>query len=175
MRTIRILLFCLAALLPLAGCGVANQSADARRAEKEAERQAIVQAVEAGDFVLQITEIIPVGFPAKTSNMEYEMRLKDGVVTARLPFIGRSYDAGYPGKELSVVFEKEKVSLKKDFSEAAKGKYRYYFQGGKDDTWTVTLQLWDSGKADIDCASQSGRFMSYRANIVPGSRDDEKD
>ena len=171
MRTIRILLFCLAALLPLAGCGIANQSSSA---EKEAERQSIVQAVESGDFVLQVTEIIPQGFPVKSSNMEYELRLKDGVVTTRLPFIGRSYDAGYPGKELSIVFEKEKVVLKKDFSEAAKGKYRYYFQGGKDDTWTVSLLLWDSGKADIDCASQTGRFMSYRANIVPGAQYDEK-
>ena len=171
MKTTRILLFCLAALLPLSGCGVASAS---RSAEKEAERQAVVQAIESGNFVLQVVEIIPQGFPSKTSNMDYEMRLKDGVVDARLPFIGRSYDAGYPGKELSVVFEKEKVVLQKDFSEAAKGKYRYLFKGGKDDVWTVSLLLWDSGTADIDCASQTGRFMKYRANLVPGKTDDEK-
>jgi len=172
MKTIRILLFCLAALFSLSGCGITSAS---RSAEKEAERQAIIEAVESGNFVLQITEIIPQGFPMKSSNMEYEMRLKDGVVDARLPYIGRSYEAGFPGKEISVVFEKEKVALSRDFSEAAtKGRYRYMFRGGKDETWTVSLLLWDSGKADIDCSTQSGRYMSYRAVIVPGTRDDEK-
>jgi hypothetical protein len=165
MRTYRNSLILLATCLIAASCGTVSQ---ASRAEREAERQMLVQAIEAGNFVLDITQIIPRGYPSRSSTGEYALRLKDGVVDTRLPYLGDSRTPTYGGvDEISIVFDSEKVALRKDFSDAGKGEYRYQFQGGKgQDTWTVNLQLYDNGRANIGCSSRSGRYMSYLANIL---------
>ena len=165
MKKFRIILILLAACLIAGSCGSFSK---ASRAEREAERQLCAQAITAGNFVLDITQIIPRGFPSRTSTGEYALRLKDGVVDTRLPFIGESRTATYGSvDEISIVFDSEKVDLHKDFSNAAKGEYRYTFQGGKgQDKWTVYLQLYDNGRANINCTSRTGRYMSYLANIL---------
>lgn len=165
MKNFRIILILLATCLIAGSCGAFSQ---ASRAEREAERQLLVQAIESGNFVLDVTQIIPRGFPSRTSTGEYALRLKNSVVDTRLPYMGESRTATYGGvDEISIVFDSEKVDLQRDFSDAAKGEYRYSFRGGKgQDTWTVTLQLYDSGRANIGCASRTGRYMSFLANIL---------
>ena len=165
MKNFRIILILLTTCLIAGSCGSFSK---ASRAEREAERQLCAQTIESGYFVLDITQIIPRGFPSRTSTGEYALRMKDGVVDTRLPFIGESRTATYGGvDEISIVFEAEKVDLQKDFSDAAKGEYRYTFKGGKgQDKWTVYLQLYDSGRANINCISRNGRYMSFLANIL---------
>ena len=165
MRIFRIGILLLFSCLILGSCGAAMQ---ASRAEREAERLAYAEAIQKGDFILDITQIIPRGYPSRTSTGEYSLRLKESVVDTRLPFLGESRMPVFGGNdEISIVFEKEKVVLQSDFSDARKGEYRYIFQGGKgQDKWTVTLQLYDNGRANIGCASRSGRYMSFIANIV---------
>ncbi|MCR5709815.1 MAG: DUF4251 domain-containing protein [Bacteroidales bacterium] len=152
--------------LALSSCG-ASYSAQ-RSAEKEAERLANMQALVDSDFILDITQIIPRGFPSKVSTGEYQLRLEGDVVTTRLPFIGVSYEATYAGvDEISIVFEKEKVDLMTDFSKHARGEYRYRFRGGKGkEKWTVDIKVFDSGSATIECASSGGRFMTYFAKLM---------
>jgi len=154
------LFFCLS----LVSCGAMGA---ASKAEKEAERAAIVQAIENQHFVLDITRIIPRGFPTRTSTGEYQLLLDGDVVTTRLPFLGESREAVYGGiDEISIVFEKEKVAVSRDFSNAGKGEYLFQFSGGKSrEKWIVTLQLYDSGYANIGCSSGS-KYMSYIANIL---------
>lgn len=174
MKTLRnILYFALIGML-LASCGASSNAA--RSAEKEAERQAIVQAIENCDIILDITQIIPRGFPSRVSSGEYQLRLEGDVVTTRLPFFGTSHEAQYGGTdEISIVFDKEKVQLAKDFSDAAKkGEYRFQFKGGKSGPWTVTLQIYDNGSASIGCAGTGGKYMSYFANLRIPEKNDEK-
>ena len=164
MKTIRNLLFFSLIGMLLASCGASSKAA--RSAEKEAERQAIVQALENCDFVLEITQIIPRGFPSRTSTGEYTLKLEGDVVTTRLPFFGTSHEAQYGSDEISIVFDKEKVQVTKDFSDAEKkGEYRYQFKGGKNGPWTVTLQIYDNGAANIGCSGPGGKYMSYFANV----------
>lgn len=169
MKRLQNLLLGTLAVMIIASCGASYQETKEKRAaEKAAERAAIVKALENADFILDVTQIIPHGYPSRMSSGEYQLRLKGDVVNTRLPFIGSSHEAQFGGvDELSIVFENEKVQVIKDFSAAAtKGEYRYQFKGGKGkDTWTVTLQVFDSGSASINCSTTGGRFMNFFANL----------
>ena len=158
----------------LASCGASSNAA--RSAEKEAERQAIVQALENCDFILDVTQIIPRGFPSRATTGEYTLRLEGDVVTTRLPFFGTSHEAQYGGTdEISIVFDNEKVQLMKDFSDAEKkGEYRYQFKGGKSGSWTITLQVYDNGSASIGAAGSGGQYRSYFATVRIPEKKDEK-
>ena len=168
MKSIRTLFLLMLAILTLSSCGASYQEAKARRAaEKEAERQAFVQALQNCDFTLEITRIIPKGYPSRESSGEYRLRLENDVVTTRLPFLGESREAAYGGDEISIVFNKEKVVLLKDFSDADKGEYRYQFRGGEGPgKWTVAIQVYDNGSALIGCTGSGSRYMSFYANLV---------
>lgn len=169
MKNMQKVLILILSALTICSCGASYQAARAQRnAEKEAERAAIAQALENADFILEVTRIIPRGFPSRISTGEYQLRLEGNVVTTRLPFFGVSHEAAYGGvDDISIVFEKEKVTLLKDFSNGAKGEYRYQFTGGKGkDKWTVNLQVYDNGSANIGCTTTGGRYMSYFANLV---------
>lgn len=165
MKIMQTLLLGACAAMLFSSCGASYQTK--RSAEKEAERAANVQAIMEPDFILDINQIIPFGFPSRSSTGEYALRLEGNVVTTRLPFIGVAYDVQYPGTdEMSIVFEKESVQLSKDFSKASKGEYTYMFTGGKgQEKWTVTLHLYDSGSATIFCAGSHGRQMNYFATL----------
>ena len=166
MKNIRTVLIFLLAGLILSSCGTSNRAE--RKAAKEAERQAIVATLEQCNFDLEITRILPRGYPSRQTLGEYKLSLKDGVVDTRLPYIGDSYSATIGGEEISVVFNKEKVTVLKDFSLAAsQGKYLYQFKGGEGHyKWTVDIQIFDSGSATITCSCSDGRFMGYYANLV---------
>ena len=177
MKTLKKFLILFLSLLAISSCGASYQASRAeRKAEKEAERLAMVQALENADFILEITRIIPRGFPSKVSTGEYKLRLQGDVVTTRLPFIGVSHEATYGGvDEISIVFDKEKVVLVTDFTDRAKGEYRYRFTGGNGkDKWTLTLQVYDNGTASISGVTSGGRYMSYFANLVLPKPNEEK-
>ena len=173
MKSIRTLFYLVLAMVALSSCGASYQEAKARRAaEKEAERQAFIQALQNCDFTLEITRIIPKGYPSRESTGEYKLRLEKDVVTTRLPFLGESREAAYGGDEISIVFNKEKVALVKDFADADKGEYRYQFRGGEGvGKWTVVIQVYDNGSAMIGCTGSGSRYMSYYANLVLPKKD----
>ncbi len=176
MKSIRDILILLLSGLILVSCGASYQESKARRsAEKEAERQSIIKALTNADFTLDVTRIIPKGYPSRESTGEYSLRLKNSEVTTRLPFIGDSYAASFGNDEISIVFNKEKVTLITDFSDAAsKGEYRYRFAGGEGpNKWTVDLQIYDNGSALIGCSGTGSRYISFYANLVMPNENDE--
>lgn len=168
MKQLRNLFILVLAGLVLASCGASYQEAKAqRKAAQEAERQAIVNALETCNFDLDITTIIPRGYPSRMSSGEYKLSIRGNVVNTRLPYIGSSTEASYGSDEISIVFKNEKVNVIKDFADAAKGEYRYQFKGGEGPSiWTVSIRVYDNGVAAISCANTGGRFMSYNANLV---------
>ena len=172
MKNLQTLLFLALTTVLLSSCGTAYQENRMRRAaEKEAEHLAILQALADADFILDVTQIIPRGFPSRHSQGEYSLRLKGDVITTRLPYMGVSYDApsyGGADDDISIVFEKEKVQVLRDFSKASsKGEYLFQFKGGKGkQPWTITLSIFDSGSATITCAGSGSRFMTFFANLV---------
>lgn len=172
MKFIQRLLFFALMVMVIASCGTAYQQK--RAAAKKAERLVYTRALENCDFILEVNRIIPRGFPARASNGEYTLRLEGDIVDTRLPYFGSSHEAQYGGvDEISIVFDKEKVDLIKDFSNAEDGEYRYQFTGGKGpDRWTVTLQVYDNGTANIGCSSNGGKYMSYIASLVIPQRND---
>ena len=180
MKNLQWFLFLVLAAVLLSSCGAAYQENRMRRAaEKEAEQLAILKALADSDFILEVTQIIPRGFPSRHSQGEYSLRLKGDVVTTRLPYMGVSYDApsyGGTDDDVSIVFEKEQVVVLKDFSKAAsKGEYLYQFKGGKGkQPWTVTLSIFDSGSATITCAGSGSRFMTFFANLVIPQNDENQ-
>lgn len=169
MRIIQKLLFAALAVLLIASCSPYSKLSEEQRVVvDEALSKAYVRAIEKPDLKLDITHIIPRGMPSKISTGEFTLRLEGDVVTTRLPFIGVSHQPMYAGAdEISIVFNEEKVDLRKDFSKAKKGVYKYKFKGGEGYyKWEVSLVLYDNGKATIDCNCTDGRSMSYYADIV---------
>lgn len=177
MKKLRNAILLLLAGALLASCGASYQQTKAQRAaEKEAERQACAQALKASDFILDVTMIIPRGFPSKATTGEYRMRVKNDVVNTRLPFMGESHEPAFGGAdEISIVFKDEKVQMNRDFSDAAGGEYRYQFTGGTGkNRWKVTIQAFDNGSASIECSSTGGKLMRYTANVLtPDPNKDE--
>lgn len=169
MKIIEKLMFVALAAMLIASCGPYSKLSEEQRVVvDEALRKAYVRAIEKPDLKLEITQIIPQGMPSKISTGEFTLRLEGDVVTTRLPFIGVSHQPMYAGvDEISIVFDEEKVDLKKDFSKAKKGFYKYEFKGGEGYyKWEITLNLYDNGKATIDCHCTDGRSMNYYADIV---------
>lgn len=155
------------AVLVISSCGAAYQ-------QTKAERAALTIALRNSNFNLDVTQIIPVGFPAKNTMGEYSLSLQGNIVNTRLPYIGVSHEAVFPGEDVSIVFNKEEVEVKTDFSKASKGEYSYRFKGGEGiDPWTVQLTVYDSGTAYIDCYSDQGRTMHYYANVTLLDRDEK--
>ena len=180
MKNLQRLLFWALAVMVVSSCGASYQENKAQRAAaKAAERAAIVKAIEDADFILEVTQILPKGYPSRISSGEYNLTLKDNVVTTRLPYIGVSHEATFGGADdISIVFDKEKVQLYRDFSKvSSKGEYIYWFTGGRGtgkETWTVTLSIFDSGSASINCGSSGGRAMGYFANLVVPAKDEDE-
>ena len=159
MRFLKNILICLVVCPVIFSCGIYRQTAE--------ERLALIEAIEQPDVILDITQILPFGYPSRSSTGEYALRIQGNKVNTRLPFIGDSRVAVFSTDEISIVFEDEEVELQHDFSGADHGEYQFLFKGGKgQDKWKVYLQLFDSGNAYIRCTSTSGRKMSYVANIV---------
>lgn len=151
----------------VACCGSSSGlSKSERNARKAAEEAMYVKAIKDRDFTLEITQIIPHGFPSRTSQAEYYLTVKGDVVNTRLPYMGDSHYAVMGGEDISIVFEKEKVSFMQDFSDERKGEYRYSFTGcAERGSWKITLQLYNNGRAHIGCFSPLRGTMSYVAEI----------
>ena len=170
MKRLQSLIISALAVMVITSCGASYQQTKAdRTAREKAESVAIVKAIKNQDFILDVTQIIPVGFPSRTSTGEYQLRMKDNVINTRLPYIGSSYQPMYGGvDDISIVFDNETVDVVKDFSDSAKGEYGFSFKGGKsskNEKWTVTLRIFDNGRANIYCTSSEGRSMSYFADL----------
>jgi len=169
MKKLETLLFVAVAAILVAACGPYSKlSEEQQKAVDKKLQAAYVRAIEKPDVTVMITQLIPRGLPAKTTNVSYKLTLKGDVVDTRLPFIGTSHTPTYGGAdEISVVFDDEKVDLQKDFSKADKGQYIYKFKGGEGfNKWEMTLELYDDGNARIDANCTDGRSMSYYGNIV---------
>ena len=149
------------------------------RAQQAAERAAVAAMVREGldnmDFVLEITQIIPRGFPTKSTLNEYEFKVKGDEVETRLPYFGESRTPVYGDQEISIVFKNQKVQIAKDFSDASDGEYRLLLNAYSGSVlWTVTIQIFDSGMARIGCKNASGDYMSYIADFtLPEKKDKE--
>ncbi len=148
------------------------------RAQQAAERAATAAMVKEGidnmDFVLEITQIIPRGFPTKNTQLEYEFKVKDDVVETRLPYYGESRTPVYGDQEISIVFKKQKVQIAKDFSDADKGEYRFLLEAYSGSVlWTVNIQIYDNGAARIGCKNAAGDYMSYLADFTLPKKEKE--
>lgn len=169
MKSLQKILTATLMVLLITSCGAAYNETKGQRSAQEAIEQAVnVKALENANFILEVTQIIPVGFPSKSSLGEYELRLDGNIVTTRLPFIGvaKELQFGNNDEDISIVFDKEEVDLSKDFSKASKGEYHYKFKGGKGKRpWTVHLTVFDNATGSIDCFCEDGRAMHYFANM----------
>ena len=168
MKRILYLAVAVAFAVSLCSCGAVSKSERAaRKAEQAAEEARIAKAIVDRNFNLEITQIMPVGYPSRSSQAEYYMYVRKDVVDTRLPFIGDSHYAAFGGTEISIVFDKEKVQFIEDFSDSKKGEYRYTFKGCyQNGSWTVILQLYSNGRAHIGCSSPNRGDMTYFADII---------
>lgn len=174
MKRLLFVLLVVVSVFSVTCCGSSSGLSKSERiARKAAEEALYTKAITDRDFKLEITQIIPHGFPSRTSQAEYFLTVKGDIVNTRLPYMGDSHYAVMGGEDISIVFENEKVSINQDFSDAQKGEYRYSFIGcAERGSWKITLQLYNNGRAHIGCFSPLRGTMSYVAEIKLPSEDE---
>lgn len=144
-------------------CGVSAQTPE----QKAAETAKITNAILDCDFEIAITFVHPQQGPSISTNNEYSFVMKDGEVTTRLPFRGSASSMMPYQSDLSIVFDHQPVTVTKDTSKAAKGKYTLSFEAKcEEDIWRVQIQLFDNGQAYITCECPSRSIMRYDGEMI---------
>ena len=87
----------LGAVLAVSACGVLSPETREEKVAREArEAQMVHQAVETGDFTIDIDRMYPIRGTSKMVN-SYYIKVKDNVLISHLPFIGQAWRVPYGG------------------------------------------------------------------------------
>ena len=153
----------LAAALTVSACGVLGSETKEERAAREArEAQMVRQAVEAGDFTIDINRMYPLRGTSKIVS-NYSVSVKDGVLDSHLPFIGQAWRVPYGGGH-ALNFEAKignysVVQSRKDGYEI-----RIYVKTDEDEH-LYRILLFDNGTASLDVQSGNRDRISYSGNF----------
>lgn len=155
------------AAMALVSCGIFATSPE----EEAANAAKVVEAVEAGDFVISIQTVFPQRGPAIHCNGDYTFKYKDGVANTRLPFFGVSDTAVFGTDESSIVLTDYPLepSLR-----TAKDSYIMNFAArvGGNTVWNVEIRIWQNGRAEITARCPTKSMMRYDGEVVFGSEKD---
>ena len=155
------------AMMTLVSCGIFATSP-----EEEAEIAAkVVEAVEAGDFVISIRTVFPQRGPAIHCNGDYTFKYKDGLANTRLPFFGVSETAVFGTDESSIVLTDYPIEPN---LRTVKDSYIYSFAArvGGNTVWNVDIRIWQNGSVDITARCPTKSMMRYDGELVFGSEED---
>lgn len=165
MKKLQTVLYVIVALFLFSPSLSAQEEKTAQQIETE---KKMLEAIKSQHFGLQITQIYPRDLPSIESSGEYVLLMEGDVVSTRLPYIGSAGGIMIDGEDLSIVFDKEEVEVKQDFSKwESDGEAVLSFSGSTQSTrWDVKLRIFVNGQVKIDCTSPRRGYMSYEANFV---------
>ena len=153
----------LAALLAAVSCGVLGETREERAAREAREAQMVYENVQAGDFVIDIDRMIPIRGSSHHVN-SYSVRVKDGVLTSYLPYIGRAYQIPYGGgKGLNF---SERIG---SYQESQKKNGQRHIEIGvknDEDTYLYTIEVWDNGSSQIEVQPRQRERITYSGDMI---------
>ena len=153
----------LAAALAVSACGILGSETKEERAAREArEAQMVRQAVQAGDFTIDIDRMYPLrGTSKMVSN--YSIKVKDGVLISHLPFIGQAWRVPYGGGH-ALNFEAPVLN----YTATANGRDGYeirIYVKTDEDEHLYRLTVFDNGRASLDVQSQNRDRISFTGEM----------
>ena len=153
----------LAAVLAVSACGVLSPETREERIAREAQEAQIVhQAVETGDFTIDIDRMYPIRGTSKMVN-SYYIKVKDNVLISHLPYIGQAWRVPYGGGHGlnfdAPVLNYNVVQNRRDGYEIR------IFVKTDEDEHLYLLTLFDNGRASLDVQSGNRDRISFSGQM----------
>ena len=153
----------LAAVLAFSACGVLSPETREERIAREAqEAQMVHQAVETGDFTIDIDRMYPIRGTSKMVN-SYYIKVKDNVLISHLPYIGQAWRVPYGGGHGlnfdAPVLNYNVVQNRRDGYEIR------IFVKTDEDEHLYLLTLFDNGRASLDVQSGNRDRISFSGQM----------
>lgn len=144
---------------------LAVSCAIAQTPEEIAETQELVSnALNNHEFTIEVDHIYPVKFPSIISNDGYRMTVKDGKVTANLPFFGESHMATYASDDISIIMDEVPVDIV--YEKIRRNDTLSFVAKAENETYSVTVTIFSNANADISCRSNNRSMMRYSGKLI---------
>ena len=148
----------LAALLTTVSCGILGETREEKVARQAREARMVEDNVRAGDFVIDIDRMSPLrGSSQHVSG--YSVRVKDGVLTSHLPFVGQAWRVPYGGGH-ALNFT-EKIGSYSVYPLEKEGYQVRIYVKTDEDEHLYLFYIYPNGRASLDVQSQNRDRMSY--------------
>lgn len=158
MKRISAIIMALTAFLAVS-CAVAQTP------EEIAETKELVSnALDNHEFTIEVDHIFPVKFAPRISTDGYKMTVKDGKVTAHLPFIGESHMSMYANDDIGITMEEVPVDIV--YAKIKKDDTLSFIAKAENGTYDVTVTIFNNGNADISCRSNNRSMMRYSGKLI---------
>ena len=153
----------LAVLLTVSSCGILGSETREEKAAREArEAKMVRQAVEAGEFTINIDRMYPIRGTSKSVS-NYSIKVKDDVLISYLPFIGQAWCVPYGGGH-ALNFSAPVLN----YTATSNGKDGYeirIFVRTDEDEHLYRLTVFDNGRASLDVQSQNRDRISFTGEM----------
>ena len=154
----------LAAVLAVSACGILGSETREERVAREARESKMVrQAIESGQFTIEIDRMYPLRGTSKMVN-NYSIKVKDDVLISYLPFIGQAWRVPYGGGH-GLNFDAPVLN----YTAVHNGKDGYeirIFVRTDEDEHLYRLTVFDNGRASLDVQSGNRDRISYTGQMV---------
>ena len=148
--------------LLLTSCGSMSETREERAAREVREAQYVREALLAGDFTIEITQMMPMRMTTRPVS-QYSLRLREGTLYSHLPYMGRAWEVPYGGGH-ALNFDAEIQDY--DVYEKTDGAYTVRIVVRTDeDTHVYTLQIFDNGTTSIVVQSRNREPISYSGRM----------
>lgn len=153
----------MAGLFFFQGCGVLLESSAEKTARLEREAIQVRESVEAEDFKVDISFMIPFGMPSR-SVTNYSVKVKDSHIVSYLPYVGRAWDVPYGGGH-ALNFEAD--IQESDVYRDSDGNYTVRLLVRTDeDSHVYTFEIYANGNTNLLVQSKNREPINYRGKLL---------
>jgi hypothetical protein len=148
--------------LMLSGCGLTGETREERAARQVREAQYVRDALEAGEFTIDISQMIPMRMSPRQVS-PYSVRLSERKLYSHLPYMGRAWEVPYGGGH-ALNFKAPIVHY--EYGMNRKGGYEILIYVKTDeDEHIYSLTVFDNGSASLDVQSRNRERISYTGTV----------
>ena len=148
--------------LMLSGCGLTGETREERAARQVREAQYVREALEAGEFTIDISQMIPMRMSPRQVS-PYSVRLSERKLYSHLPYMGRAWEVPYGGGHaLNFDAEIQDYALYQDRD----GSYTARIVVKTDeDTHVYTFRIFDNGSTSLVVQSRNREPISFSGQV----------
>ncbi len=130
-------------------------------------KKKIDKMLEMGYYKIDITKIRPMALPSRTTMREYDITVKDHILTTELPYIGKFDSAPMSPQEIRVEIENQKIDYTTKYNEKKK-RHEVRFRAKDDnshDSVDFFLEIFENGTCVIRVSFIGRDPISYDGEL----------